>query len=113
MPTDLGAEFREAKAAVGHHRRLQAKAELELAAYLKSRRGVPVHMLYHAATGEPRDRHLARLVAAVEAKSVDVEWCRGLVVACGEAAKGCTLAEARKPSRIDQILATIDEGLAD
>jgi hypothetical protein len=105
------AAYREAKAAVGDHRAKQAAAELAVHAYLKSKRGVPPHLLY-GDDGEPIDRTLAALTAERDKATADVRWCQALVVACGEVVKGCTFEEATK-SKIDLILDRIDEGLAD
>lgn len=89
-----GAAFREARAAVGIHRRRQADRELDRAAYLKKVRGVPAHLLYDRSTGEPIDAELIRLQSAVEAAQADVEWCQAVEVACAEILKGETLTEA-------------------
>lgn len=91
--TDLGADYRAAKAAVGTHRRILAEVELERQAWLKQRRGVPFHLLF-GADGEPTDPDLIALSERVDEAHADVDWCRALVVACGEAIKGETFAEA-------------------
>lgn len=84
----LGAHYRAAKDAVTDHLRKQATLELELAAYLKTVRGVPADMLYDPDTGAPTDPQLAQLEAACEQAQTDVAWCEALVVASGEEYKG-------------------------
>lgn len=79
--------YREAKDAVVAHRRVQAGAELALAHYLRERRGVPRDRLY-GPDGAPKTATLANLEAAVDQAHADVQWCRALVVACGEQVKG-------------------------
>jgi hypothetical protein len=86
---DLGAQYREAKAAVVEHVRAWGTAELALVAWLKAKRGVPAHLLYDAKTGGALDPELATLERAVRKAEADVAWCRALVIACGEAYKGC------------------------
>lgn len=111
-PTDAGADYRHAKAAVPAHRRVQADLEAELVTYLRSKRDVPRHRLYDK-SGKPTDRRIADLTKQIERAAADVAWCKGLVIACGEVVKGEPFAEQkpRPQNRIDQILATIDEGL--
>jgi hypothetical protein len=84
----LGAQYREAKASVPAHLKVQADAELARVAWLKAHRGVPSDVLYDRDTGEPLDPELRALEAAIVQAESDVAWCRGLVVACGEAIKG-------------------------
>ncbi len=92
----LGAQYREAKASVPDHLRRQGLLELERLAYLKTLRGVPVDELYDRQTGAPLDPKLADMEAAIEQAQADVAWCRGLVVACGEAYKGESFADVLK-----------------
>lgn len=82
------AAYREAKAAVPAHRRVQADAELERAAWLKRHRGVPAHVLYDRNTGEPVDNELAALESAVSAAVADVRWCQAVQAACAVEIKG-------------------------
>lgn len=89
----LGAEYREAKAAVPAHLRKQADAELAQVAWLKRHRGVPSHVLYDPRTGEPLDPDLRKLEAAMHRAERDVAWCRAVEVAAMEAYKGETIAE--------------------
>lgn len=96
----LGAQYREAKASVPAHLKRQADAELARTAWLKKHRGVPSHVLYDRTTGEPLDPELRDMEDAIAAAERDVAWCRGLVVACGEAYKGESFDEviaAQKP----------------
>lgn len=88
---DLGAQFREATEAVGTHRRAQAQAEQAEQRWLKRHRGVPSHLLFDRTTGDPIDPALVELRAAVNQACLDVEWCRGTMVAAGEAFKGESL----------------------
>jgi hypothetical protein len=103
LPVDLdalGAQYREAKASVPAHLKRQADAEIAVAEWLKTHRGVPADVLYDRTTGEPLDPELRALEDAVEQAQADVAWCRGLVVACGEAYKGRPFDEvvaAQKP----------------
>ena len=69
----LGAQYREARGAVAVHRRRQAAAELEHG-----------RLVRRLGPGHP-DVETAR--EAVASAHTDVQWCRGLVVACGEAYK--------------------------
>lgn len=102
MPVDLGAQYREAKAALLEHRRVWAAAEQARADWLRRHRGVPSHLLYRRDTGDPLDPELVELEAAVEKAAADDEWVRGLVIACGEAFKGCSFDEAasRRPRSV-------------
>lgn len=84
----LGAQFREARDAIGPHRRVQADGELARSAWLKRHRAVPVDVLFSKDTGEPLDPELVALDAAVAAARVDVDWCRAVMLAAGEAFKG-------------------------
>ncbi len=96
MPVDLdalGAQYREAKAAVTAHLRRQAAAEQAVIDWLRVHRGVPVDELYDRDSGEALDPALSVLEAAVVAAEADVRWCRGLVIACGEQYKGRTFEE--------------------
>lgn len=89
--------YRDAKASVVTHRRFQQAAEVAVIRYQQQARQNPAE--------------LARLVAARDKAVADVRWCQALVIACGEVVKGCTFDEANG-SRIDRILAVIDEGIA-
>lgn len=79
--------FADAQAAVGVHRRVQADAEIAMAQWLRKHRHVPADRLY-GPDGKPRDRTLVDLEAAVDRAHSDVQWCRSVAVACGEAVKG-------------------------
>lgn len=68
-PSNAGADYRGAMASVAAHRKIQADAELA-----RLRTGID-------------DGSVARAKA-------DVDWCRALVLACGEVVKGCTFEEA-------------------
>lgn len=85
---DPGVAYREAKAALPGLTRAWADAELAKVTWLKAKRGVPAHVLYDAKTGDPLDPELKALEAAVDTAEAGYQWCRGLVVACGEAVKG-------------------------
>ena len=89
----LGAQYREAKASVPAHLQRQHTAEVSRLQWLKAHRGVPTDVLYDRTTGEPLDPELRALEDAVTQAQADVAWCRGLVVACGEAYKGESLAD--------------------
>lgn len=93
MP-DAGEDYRAAKAAVVEHVRRWADAEIALVDWLRTKRGVPSHVLFDRATGEPLDSEHRALSEAVDKAEADSIWCRGLVVACGEVVKGCTFAKA-------------------
>lgn len=84
----LGAQFREAQDAVTAHRRLEVDADMARLAWLQAHRGVPSHELYDRTTGAPLDPVLADLEAGLAKASADTDWCRALVLACGEAYKG-------------------------
>ncbi len=84
----LGVQYREAKASVPEHLRRQHAVEVAVVDWLKAHRGVPDHELYDRETGAALDPELVALEAAVEQAQTDVQWCRALVVACGEAIKG-------------------------
>lgn len=86
----LGADYREAKASIPAHLERQKAIELERTAWLKKRRGVPADVLYDRETGEPRDPTLVDIESRLATAEGDVRWCRGLVIACGEAYKGET-----------------------
>lgn len=73
----LGAQYREAKAAIATHRQRQATKELALA---RLRRRLPE---------DHPDVSAAR--AAVVKAHADVRWCQGATIAAGEAYKGVTL----------------------
>lgn len=97
MPDDLdqlGADYREAKAAVIVHRRAQAEAELARSAHLKAR------ARDRKRQAQADDPKLEQLDTAVTSTLADVRWCQSLVVACGEELKGVPLAEAIKPREI-------------
>ncbi|MFZ5863023.1 MAG: hypothetical protein ACOYXR_09315 [Nitrospirota bacterium] len=85
----LGADYRHAKQAVTDHLRKQSLVELERVDWLNRHRGLPPDALYDIETGDPTHPELVELYAAVEQAVADVAWCRSLVVACGEAFKGC------------------------
>ena len=68
--------------------REQIAAEVARLDWLKAHRGVPAEVLYDRETGEALDPELRALEDAVTRAEADVAWCRGLVVACGEAIKG-------------------------
>ena len=68
-PTDPGADYRAAKAELPRILRRMAQAEIDA----------------HRA-GVKSDPEVARLHA-------DAEWCRALIVACGEVVKGVPFAE--------------------
>ena len=70
----LGAQYREARGAVAVHRRRQAEAEIA--------HGRLVRRLGH---GHPDVEAAAAVVARAHG---DVQWCRAVVVAAGEAYKG-------------------------
>ncbi len=89
----LGAQYREAKQAVPVHLRRQGVLEVERLAYLKTLRGVPADALYDRQTGAPLDDRLRNMEAAIDQAQADVQWCTALVVACGEAYKGESLAK--------------------
>lgn len=89
----LGAQYREAKASVPAHLQRQHAAEMARLDWLKAHRGVPSDVLYDRETGEALDPELRALEDAVTAAEADVAWCRGLVVACGEAYKGESFAD--------------------
>lgn len=61
----LGADYRAAVAAVGAHRKTQVDLEL-----------------VWARTQDPAD------LAAAQKAEADVNWCKALVIACGEKFKG-------------------------
>lgn len=88
----LGAQYREATAAVSAHLRKQADAELAVAAWLKAHRGIPSNVLY-TPTGEPLDPELQALEEAVAKAELDVAWCAAVVVAAMEAYKGEPIAD--------------------
>ena len=90
--TDAHEDYRAAKAAVIEHRRRQAAAELELHAWLQQRRGIPPHELYDRA-GQPKDPAHAAMEAKVSKAVDDTNWCRALVIAAGEVAKGRKFAD--------------------
>lgn len=111
--SDLGADYREAKAAVVDHLVSWADAESALHLWLRSKRGVPRHKLYDAETGDPLDPELKALEDAVDTAEAGYQWCRGLVVACGEKVKGRTFDEvvASQGSRpsVDELLAKVED----
>jgi hypothetical protein len=73
----LGAQYRDAKDAIGVHRIRQARAEVAYAASVRSKDSAAITA--------------AR--AAVDRAVADVEWCRAVAVAAGEAYKGEPLAD--------------------
>lgn len=77
MPeVDLGAQYRDAKASIGVHRQRQATAEIAFAHAFGRARG---------------DRTALAVVdaqAAVDQAVADVEWCKAVTLAAGEAYKG-------------------------
>ena len=85
---DPGSEYRHAKEAVVVHVGRWAAAETAVVEWLKTKRGVPSHLLYDPETGDPRDPELAALLEAEAQAERDVTWCKALVVACGEVVKG-------------------------
>lgn len=101
----LGTQFREAKLAIGTHRARQAQAEVAL--HRLRRTGLPdVHADIAAAT------------SVVDKASADVEWCRALLVAAGEAYKGQTLAQVLAnqdgaPARAALIAQAVSTGVVD
>jgi hypothetical protein len=80
----LGVDYRDAKQAIGDHRRLQAEAEVELGRLLQANRG----------------RHdtpeITAARAAVDKAVADVAWCQALVIACGELFKGTPFEEVEE-----------------
>lgn len=102
MPEDFGAQYRAAKQAVKDHLSAWADTERAKQQWLKEHRGVPAHLLYDRATGAPLDPDLAALEAAEDKAQQDYEWCKALVIACGELVKGRPfeeiLAEQQTPS---------------
>lgn len=90
---DPGADYRAAKQAVAEHVAAWAAAEQARHRWLRSRRGVPPHVLYDRHTGAPLDPELAALEEAEAKARADVDWCRALVIACGEVVKGRSFAE--------------------
>ena len=85
---DLGAQYRAAKRAVEDHVRRWAEASQARQRWLKAHRHVPASELFDPVTGDPLDPELLELLEAEEKEYRDSEWCRGLVIACGEAIKG-------------------------
>ena len=73
-----GVAFRAALASVPAHLRKQSDAELARIAWLQAN-----------PDGSPDDPVLVALTAAMHKAEADVAWCRALVIACGEAVKGC------------------------
>ncbi len=76
MDDDLGAQYRDAKAAIGTHRQHQGQAEIAYAQAYRQHRG---------------DRTALPVVdaqTAVDRAVGDVEWCKAVTVAAGEAYKG-------------------------
>ena len=73
-----GVAFRAAMASVPAHLRKQSDAELARIAWLQAN-----------PDGAADDPVLVALTAAMLKAEADVAWCRGLVIACGEAVKGC------------------------
>lgn len=71
--SDPGADYRSAKQAVVAHRRRQVAIETERIGLIRSRADLA-----------DVDSRLAAVIA-------DVDWCRALVVACGETVKGESL----------------------
>lgn len=115
--SDLGAQYREAKAAVTDHLVTWADAESALHLWLKAKRGVPRHLLYDAQTGDPLDPELQSLEAAVADAEAAYQWCRGLVVACGEQVKGrsfdeCVASQGARPS-VDEVLSKVETTASD
>lgn len=111
--SDPGVQYRAAKAAVVDHLVAWADAESALHLWLKTKRGVPRHVLYDAKTGDPLDPELKALEAAVADAEAGYQWCRGLVVACGEQVKGrsfddCMASQGARPSR-DEIAAKVED----
>lgn len=78
----LGAQYRAARDAIGPHRRVQAEAEVAYA------------MAAKAAGGDTTALAVVKAKAAVDKARADVEWCKAVQVAAGEAFKGVTFAEA-------------------
>lgn len=107
MPDDLdqlGADYREAKAAVIVHRRAQAEAELARSGYLKAK------ARDRKKRAQIDDPELDELEAVVDSTLADVRWCQSLVVACGEELKGVSLAEAIKPREVaEKARAKVDD----
>lgn len=79
-PDELGAQYRDAKNGVTACRHRQADAELDRARFIKTHRRGPHDDAYHD--------ELDRLDGVVQRAYSDVQWCRSVVVACGEAIKG-------------------------
>lgn len=77
----LGAQYRDARDAIGPHRRVQATAEVAYAKAVK------------AAGGDTTALAVMKARAAVDKARADVEWCKAATVAAGEAFKGVTFAE--------------------
>lgn len=90
--TDRGRDYQDAKASVGAHRRIQADAELAVARWLRKKAHMRGADLYDA-DGNAKHPELVALIEARTAAMADVQWCRSLVVACGEAVKGQSFAE--------------------
>ncbi len=114
-PTDhelAGADYRDAKASVGPHRRVLADAELARADWLRRHRAVPAGDLYDATTGDPIAPELVALSDAIAAAAADVDWCRALVLACGEVVKGVSFEDAvTDPATIREARARAEERL--
>lgn len=88
----LGAQYREAVAALRTHRKAEVAADLAVMTWERAHRGVPSHLLYDRTTGEPTDPELIALTAARAKATADFLWCKAVVVASGEAYKGETFA---------------------
>lgn len=111
---DPGVDYREAKAAVAEHLKAWADAELAKVTWLKRKRGVPTHVLYDPKTGEARDAELRALEQAEVDAHADYEWCKALVVACGEIVKGRSFdnvlaAQGPKPTQAE-LMKLVEEG---
>ncbi len=72
----LGAQYRTARTSIGEHRRKQAAAEVALTRLLVTNRGMP------------DTPEIAAAREAVGKAVADVEWCKAVTIASGEAFKG-------------------------
>lgn len=82
---ERGRQYREAKASIATHRARQAAAEVELGRLLRARQSNGRPSRYEAAVVEARER--------VDRAHADVDWCKAVTVAAGEAFKGVRLDE--------------------
>jgi len=92
----LGRQYREARDSIAVHRRAEAVAS---AAHSRLARRLGADHPDVAAAWD-----------AVLAAHADVQWCKGLTIACGEAYKGVPLDEVpnRRPD-VAAMLARLDE----